>query len=194
VQDCQRGGLSKASFVEIEDIHRLLDSLENTISQLATETRESIQPTEAGELCLIIGEIMGWGSAYASEFPKKIGVNATTLSRFLRLDDRFHVSTKESRVIADRIRVYLRSLDQRTEFPTKGKRRKPRREVVAASSVRFDVPAQEWRLVDTKGDLKLKIAAVSSILDSIILQIAHANCPESEQALTKIERQLRCWR
>jgi hypothetical protein len=85
--------------MNLEQLHELLDQLDDTIRVVADADREWIETTEAGELCLIIGEVMGWtGSAYYADLPKLIGVRPVTLRKVQKLTGR--VTVKESRALA----------------------------------------------------------------------------------------------
>lgn len=86
----------------IEEVHRLLDDIETTIEFLSEERRHEIPVTEAGDLCLIIGDVMGWGSAY-SDMPSKLGISASILSKFVKLKGQVRVA--DARKIADRMRT-----------------------------------------------------------------------------------------
>nr|WP_049961971.1 hypothetical protein [Methylobacterium sp. B34] len=50
------------------------------------------------------------------------------------------------------------------------------------------IGAEAWRLVVPSNDLKAKIAALSSLLDSIISRIEGSNAPPDQQVLTQLER------
>lgn len=165
----------------LDEVHGILENLEATIEQLSQEQRSEIEVTEAGELCLIIGDVVGWGTAY-SDMPAKLGINASLLSKFVRLRGR--VRTSDARKIADRLRTYVRSFDQasrRTE-PTK----KAATENVLTKALSFQ--AEQWTAIKPSSNVKLKIAAVAGLLDQIIEQATKTNLPPDQQILTEIER------
>jgi hypothetical protein len=95
--------------------------------------------------------------------------------------------------VADRMRTYLKSQDQASAPPWKASPRKrpaPQRPPGASQNVRtVAVPGETWIAVRADSDIKMKIAAVASLLDSIIAQAAHSNLPPDDQILTSIERE-----
>ncbi|MBY0226277.1 MAG: hypothetical protein K2Q28_10775 [Hyphomicrobium sp.] len=50
------------------------------------------------------------------------------------------------------------------------------------------IPAEEWRFVQIAPGTKTRIAAISALLDTIIVRLAKTNLPAEEQVLSEIER------
>lgn len=172
--------------MDIERVHELLDQLEETIQLLADNEREQIDPKEAGDLCLIVGEVMGWGtgSAYYDDLPKLLGVRPVTLRKFHKLTGR--VSVSEARVLADRLRSYMRSLDQKSS-----------EEPADDADTRYVVPIEpklsfqgtQWVSVRPTIDLKQKIHTLSRILDDILLDLKRSNNSPEDRIFSELDRQ-----
>lgn len=170
--------------MDLDEVHSLLDRVEDEIRRLAAETRREIDVLEdAGELCLVIGELVGWDSAYNADASERFGLPPQLLTKFIRMRGR--VKTQEARIVADRIRNYLRSLDQRTpkprlvQPPVEGTRKAPP----------YGFPAQRWTTVPETSDVKSRIATLAALLDNIVEIATKSNNPPEEQILTAIERQ-----
>jgi hypothetical protein len=123
----------------------------------------------------------------------KLGINAAILTKFLKF--RGKVPIHMARSVADRLRSYVRSLDQvrpRREPPPsddRTTRRKPppqRAKILGETPLTFS--AEQWLMVHLTSETKVKIATISSLLDTIISQIKRTNAPPDFQAITDIER------
>jgi hypothetical protein len=138
--------------MNLDDVHQLLDQLDETIQVLAQDEREWIETAEAGKLCLIIGEIMGWsGSAYSAELPRIIGIRPATLSKFHKLKG--SVTVHECRVLADRLRTYLRGLDQATKNDDDDETMET---LVAPIDANLSFGGMQWVSVKSTKDIKHK--------------------------------------
>ncbi|MEH2498191.1 hypothetical protein V1294_004670 [Bradyrhizobium sp. AZCC 1678] len=163
----------------IEDIHRMLDGVEDIIADLENKP-DTIDVADLGELSLIILEIMGWTSTAYME--NRLSINPSLLSKFVKM--RGTVRKRDAIRVADRVRSFLKSEDQvsATEPPS-ATQREP------APPTRASYVAEQWMLVPRTSEAKQRINLVSVLLDSIILQVKGTNVPESEQLLTDLERQ-----
>ncbi len=176
----------KVPTMDIETVHELLDQLETTIQIIAVDDREWIDPTEAGELCLIVGEVTGWGtgSAYYDELPRLLGIRPVTLRKFHKLTGQVLVS--EARALADRLRSYLRALDQNSS--NKGADDTENR-YVAAIEPKLSFQATQWVSVPPTIDLKQKIHTLSRILDDILLELKRSNNAPEDIVFSELDRQ-----
>lgn len=169
---------------DIDEIHRLLGVVDEELFYLNNLKREQIDVVEdLGELCLVIGEIFGWGSVYYDDVVH-LGINPAILNKFAKM--RGTVKKRDAVAVAERVRSYLRSLDQKTV----------RDDVTPLASARdhtqpkqiLTVLASEWIAIEQSASTKGKILAIAALLDNIIEQTKKANLPPDEQILTEIER------
>ncbi len=91
-------------------VHRLLDKLDKTIRKLGARKAENIDVANLPELVEVMREVLGWTNAAYIEASLKI--NPAVLSKFVKM--RGSVPSHVARAVADRLRNYLRSQDQRS--------------------------------------------------------------------------------
>jgi hypothetical protein len=174
-----------AAMSDLEDVHRLLDDVEAVIQNLKAEPREAIDVLQdAGDLCLIVGEVVGWSTAY-SDGSKRLGISAPLLSKFVKMKGR--IRTRDALVVADRIRSHLRSLDQTSSVAVTPPANSQSGPEIRRTALTFT--AERWIAVPAASQIKGKIATIAALLDNIIEQAARSNLPEDQQILTAIERQ-----
>jgi hypothetical protein len=167
---------------DIEEIHRLLDELETIEVELDSETRDAVDAEEVPRLCTIVNEVIGWDTVYGTNAPQLLGISAPLLTKFAKM--RGTVRVRDARIVADRLRNYLRSLDQRTS-----------KEMIVPPTLVEPQPIQpisfeadRWTVIPASSEIQMKITAVATILDSIIEQTKRSNYPSDQQILTEIER------
>jgi hypothetical protein len=174
----------------IEDVHRLLEGLESLLSILRSPGPERILVEQLPELFETIHELGGWRNT--TYLQTKLGINGSLLNQFMQL--RGSIQRSDALKIADRLRSYLRSHDQATDAPDQqvrqssvpAKRKSSERK---AARLTTTIKADHWIALRESSEIKLKIGAIASLLDSIVQQIRHANAPPEDQILTDIERQ-----
>jgi len=171
--------------LEIDDVHRLLDEIASAIERLSIEPEGAIEVTAVPELCLVVNEISGWDRTAYSDMATAVGINPSILNRFLKMKGRVEVRT--AHIVADRLKSYLRGLDQRT-IQTRPQHAEPS-PILTAPTSRIGITAEKWAIVHNSSEIKSKILAVSTLLDSIIEQTKKSNYPPEKQILTEIERQ-----
>lgn len=164
---------------DVTEIQSFLDELDDVKRRLAGESRDQIDVTELSEISLVLGEILGWDTAY-TEMAKRLGIAASTLTKFVKMRGKVKVQT--AKAVTERLRTFLRSLDHAT--PQKS--RPIRRELV--SQPQFSFSGEKWIEIARPSDLSLKIAAIANLLNNIIEQVNRTNLPDDEQALSAIER------
>lgn len=174
--------------IPLDDIHRLLEKLEEARPKIKARPTKDVQVHIIPELSEVVLEVLDWtNTAYIEN---KLGVSPALLSKFVKM--RGVVSKNQALRLAERLRTYLRSEDQRTDnldsrsTPVQEPPQPPQN---AVATERVRVSADAWVSVAFSSETKAKIAVISSLLDSIIEQISRANAPEEEQALTQLERQ-----
>jgi hypothetical protein len=126
---------------------------------------------------------------------KTLGISAPILTKFLKF--RGKVPTRTARTVADRLRTYVRSLDQSTPKRVAARPSKSSGIVEISENSRprdagatpLTISAEQWSMVQLTAETKAKIAVISSLLDTIIVQMKRTNAPPEHQAVTDIERQ-----
>lgn len=177
---------SKVYVHPLEDVYRLLDTVERAIREIETVPTRSINVQEIPELSEVIIELLGWtNTAYIEN---KLGVSSSALSKFVKM--RGVVSKHVAGKIADRIRSYLKSQDQAFLHPeVQASVEKPEKRPTEKPAVSATFVGERWIAVTASSEIKMKIGAISALLDSIIEQTKWANEQPEEQLLTEIERQ-----
>jgi hypothetical protein len=94
----------------LRDVHRLLDTLDYAIHDLAAHKTENMDVADFPALSEVMREVLGWTNAAYIEANLKI--NPAVLSKFVKI--RGSVPLHVARAVADRLRNYLRSQDQRS--------------------------------------------------------------------------------
>jgi hypothetical protein len=166
----------------IEDVHRLIDTTEEAIRNIAARPTKSIQVTEIPELSEVVLEVLGWSSTAYME--NGLGINPALLSKFVKM--RGVVGKSDASKIADRLRSFLKSQDQ--TFLSPAINEKPKAKLHPREIAPVAIGGEQWVAVKFTSEVKLKIGAIASLLDSIIEQTSRANAPKDEQLLTDIER------
>jgi hypothetical protein len=90
--------------------HRLLDTLDRAIQDLAAHKTKNIDVADFPELIEVMREVLGWTNAAYIEASLKI--NPAVLSKLVKMRGRMPLHV--ARAVADRLRNYLRSQDQRS--------------------------------------------------------------------------------
>jgi hypothetical protein len=172
--------------MDIEEVHRILDDLDEVIRELSAEKREEVDTYEVVDLCRILGDVMGYGTAYG-DMATELRISPSVLNKFVKIEGR--VKVQAARILAERLRTYVRSHDQRTlrakpEEPASP----PKTPLPQTASQSLTFPAERWASIGASSDVKLKTAAVAALLDSIVEQTKRTNLPPDQQILTEIER------
>ena len=96
--------------IVLNAVHRLLDKLDKAIRKLGARKAENVDVADLPELVEVLREVLGWTNAVFIETSLKI--NPAILSKFVKR--RGSVPLHVARAVADRLRNYLRSQDQRS--------------------------------------------------------------------------------
>ena len=91
-------------------VHRLLDTLDKAIQKLGARKAENVDVANLPELVEVMREVLGWTTAAYIEATLKI--NPAILRKFEK--KRGSIPLHVARAVADRLRNYLRSQDQRS--------------------------------------------------------------------------------
>jgi hypothetical protein len=172
----------------IEDVHRLVEGLESLISSLRGPGPAKIRVDDLPELFETIHELGGWRNT--TYLQTQVGINGSLLNRFLKL--RGTISRADALKVADRLRSHLKSHDQASDAaPAKRRRGKPTKaaERTQKPDETLVISGDRWITIRASAETKIKIAAIASLLDTIIEQTTRANAPFEDQILTEIERQ-----
>lgn len=170
----------------IEDVHRLIDDVEEAMRAIDRASTDSIQIQQIPELSAVVLELLGWtNTAYVEN---ELSINPSVLNKFVKM--RGVIRKSLAKKVADRLRSFLKSQDQAFQQP--GAKQAPRSEQETKPSARATVgdtfAGEQWITVRTSSETQMKIGAISSLLDSIIVQTKGANEPPDQQILTAIER------
>lgn len=181
---------------QIDDIYDLLDVIDATISELSNDKRTDIDVTELPDFCLAVNEILEHDRTAYNDISMRLGINSATLNKFLKF--RGTVKIRAARTLADRLRSYVRSLDQATpDRPPPVRQSEEERKLATVTVLRAatnaDIPpltfaAEQWILLHVSSEMKIKINAITALLDSIIHQVQRTNNPPDKQVLTELER------
>ncbi|WP_279482228.1 hypothetical protein [Aureimonas sp. SK2] len=185
------------SDLPLDDVHRLLDVIERGIAELDDLDGQTIDVEDIPEICAAVIELNDWQQTAYNGNP--LGLEPAVLSKFVKM--RGQVSRQTARVVAGRVRSYLRSQDQLTDSQD------PVDEAddievddAQAGSPPADAPtdngqalslavtAERWVPVPMGSDIRRKIEMIASLLDSIVAQVERSNAPPDEQALTPLEK------
>jgi hypothetical protein len=171
----------------IEDVHRLLDGLETLISNLRQSGPAKLRVDDLPELFETIHELGGWRNT--TYLQTQVGINGSLLNKFLKL--RGEITRADALKVADRLRTYLKSHDQASDTTSphlgEGRSNKPASERKQSTEA-LVVTGEQWITVRGSAETKMKIAAIASLLDTIIKQTNRANVPPEDQFLTEIDR------
>jgi hypothetical protein len=91
-------------------VHRLLDKLDKAIRKLGARKAKNVDVASLPELVEVMREVLGWTNAAFME--AKLKINRAVLSKFAKMHG--SVPLHVARAVADRLRNYLRSQDQRS--------------------------------------------------------------------------------
>jgi hypothetical protein len=174
--------------VEIEEVHSLLDQIEDVIADLRSEKREELDVAEIYELSFIVQSVVDWGAT-----PPQLGVASSLLNKIQKM--RGQIRVRDALIVADRTRNWIRTFDQRSQEQLSGPEpiaqnltpvdegAKP-----SAPAPTFSFTAERWIAVGSSGEIKAKIHVISFLLEGIIDQTTRSNLPPEEQILTELER------
>lgn len=168
----------------LEDLYEKLEIVEEAIHKLDAATTQKVDVTDFPDFCLVVADLVGYSTAYGSDLAPQLRIDASTLNKFAKF--RGTVTTQTARALADRVRSYLRSLDQGTPKPRRETSQLPPQDATPPPDP--VIPAEEWRFVHIAPGTKTRIAAISALLDTIIVRLAKTNLPPEQQALSQIER------
>jgi hypothetical protein len=89
-------------------------------------------------------------------------------------------------MVADRLRNYVRSFDQRSTAPLAPTRTIAAEQTSPLDKATFSFTAERWALVGSTGEIKAKIHAISFLLERIIEQTGKSNLPPGDQILRSL--------
>jgi hypothetical protein len=180
--------------MRIEDVHAYLDQIEEVIAYLDSTSEERVPWERVDALGSAVRDIVDLRTAYVDG--PKLGIHPTILNRYIKFRDDYEAN--EARIVAQRVRSYLRNLDQAAErsdpesalkpLPSEPPAAEPLQERGRPRSEQMTVQAEGWKLVGPSSDLKVKILALSMLLDQIIETARGSNAPPERQVLSQLER------
>lgn len=182
---------------QIEHIHELLQDIEDELANLETITTSEVELAQLPGLCLAVSDVLGYGTAYSSLTSQELGVQSSLLAKFEKARGTLplHVVKK----VANRMRTFLRSMDQLTDADRDAYRAKFHEDLNSTSDSSdgthlgereygLAINAEKWVLVANSSEMQKRIAAVSFMLQEIIAIIEGTNSPPEQWVITELER------
>jgi hypothetical protein len=172
----------------IEEVHELLDTLEALIPKIDRLPTKNVQIQQVPELSEVVLVLLNWTNTAYME--NRLGIQPHVLNKFVKM--RGVVSKNVALRVADRLRSYLKGEDQAFAPSVQSDgddSATPPSSVSTRDTSTIEIFAgEQWVVVRSTSEIKLKISAVSTLLDSIIVQVRGANEPPDELALSEIDR------
>jgi hypothetical protein len=169
----------------LDDIHRMLDTIDIGIRKIGQIKTTNINLAQIWEVSEVILEVLG--STNTAYIENDLGISPSHLSKFVKM--RGSINKSQALAVAQRVRTYLKSLDQATprssNTPHAQSQQEPKER---REEPRIAVAASQWIAIRQTSEIKLKIGVISSPLDSIIEQAAHANVAPEDQAISELEK------
>ena len=172
----------------LDEIHEMLDLVEEAELAISAARGRSIDIEHNLGLSEVILRLLDWSSTAYVE--NSLGINSSLLSKFVKM--RGTIPRHQASAIASRLRTLVKSMDQvsSTAPPWREAAKPPKKkEAVPPKEKPVVVAGQQWVSVGTSSQIKIKIAAISSLLETIIEQTSRANAPPEDQILSELERQ-----
>lgn len=173
----------------IEDIHEMLDELDEAIEWLNSLEVSKIEVSEIPHLYFIIGQLSGWYSIYSSDLPTEINVPPSQLNKLKKI--RGIIDTYSALNVANRIKSFLRTVESNHSIsPTEEIIPKEQHENKTTIPVQkpLSVSSSEWILVKKSDSVQNHINALINIFDNTITRINNSNLPPEEYFLNELER------
>ena len=169
--------------ISLERLHEFIDGATEARDTFQHSEEETIHPGAWWPLCEAIIELDGiyLGPNLVIKAPQKM-INAFTRS-FEPVD------TKEAYILASKVVSFLRSIEgefsEETIPDSTSQEAKPEPEIEQSGP---EVQAVQWIVLPHTSTIKEQITEIAILLDSIIDSARGSNLPESERALSDIER------
>lgn len=180
--------------MRIEDVHEYLDKVEDVISFLNETANETVSFEEIDGLLEVVRALHGWKTAYGGG--PQLGISHSVLNRYVKFNEEYQ--TREAKIVAQRVRSFLRGQDQATSAREEMPHIEPPHQAVPTeesssckekgTAERLTVRGEGWQIVGTSPDIKIKINALSMLLEEVVLRARGTNAPPEQQALTQLER------
>lgn len=184
--------------VDLDQLYEFLDCLNydlELLRSLDSET-EQIEATELRGVCVSVGELFGYWTAYDSELARRLQISPKLLNNFIR---HFKpISVQEAKVLVSKLISYLKSIEGEIAAQETVEDQHDSTEVVSTAKDQEDeqqatregvrLAASEWAELPKSDTVKKSIAAISILLDSLVIIANSSNLPEERRALSKIER------
>ncbi|MEC9369535.1 MAG: hypothetical protein VX871_12685 [Pseudomonadota bacterium] len=182
-----------AKNLSLEEIYRLLDEVDEALEFVRGWTLPHIDPIEIPNLPYIVDELSGYYSIYSSDLPSQIGIPATTLQQLSARAGKRSMATHTALVVAERLKSFLRAQESSHasgEIVVTTEEKLDGSEIVEAipKASSPSIPAERWVIVPPSADIQERIRAVASLLETVLLQLAHSNLPENDQVIRGLER------
>lgn len=181
--------------IDIEELYRLLDGLEADLQLLNSEERgefDEVHPSEVPNISDAVLKVFGPWSAYGSELAQDLKIPADVINSFSRSFRPVYPNT--AKLLASRLISYLRSIEssvqprQASNEQEAAQQLEPEKRELAGTHTVTDSAESVWAPLPQSLDAQQLIAQVAVMIDSVILLARNSNLPQSDLALTQIER------
>ncbi len=173
----------------IEDIHEMLDQLDETIEWLNSIETLKIEVNEIPHLYFIIGQLSGWYSIYSSDLPSELNVPPSQLNKLTKISG--VIDTYSALNVANRIKSFLRTIESNHSISpieeTIPKERN-KNKTTELDHKPLSVSSSEWIFVKKSDSVQNHIHALINIFDNTITRINNSNLPPEEHFLNELER------
>lgn len=173
----------------IEEIHEMLDQLDEAIEWLNSIETSKIEVSEIPHLYFIIGKLSGWYSIYSSDLPSELSVPPSQLNKLAKI--RGVIDTYSALNVANRIKSFLRTIESNHSTPSSEEtfsENWKNNKTTITNQKSFSVSSSEWILVKKSDTVQNHINALVNIFDNTIVRINKSNLPPEEYFLNELER------
>lgn len=173
----------------IEDIHEMLDQLDEAIEWLNSIETSKIEVNEIPHLYFIIGQLSGWYSIYSSDLPSELNVPPSQLNKLTKI--RGIIDAYSALNVANRIKSFLRTVESNHSISPIEEtipEEKSENKTTIPDQKSFSVNSSEWVLVKKSDSVQNHIHALINIFDNTITRINSSNLPPEEYFLNELER------
>lgn len=179
--------------LSIDEVHYLISDVEESLSLLKGQTGDIAESWRLAGLTSAFLELYGGHIHYGSPEARELGVPPKLANALFKENAKIRLS--DAIILGNRLLSKLHTLE--SEFGGEFREREPDPPATekAESDAVFDKASggpseypSAWAIVPSAGPIKLKIAQISQLLDDIAYAVRSSNLPESERALSDIER------
>lgn len=175
----------------LDEVHDLLDAVEESLTQLSSRTENDVGPYETAGLATAFLALYDGFLDYGSSEARELGVPPKLAKSLLKPGAR--MARHDAMILGSRLRSLLRTLEGQLGAPIEprteeqGSSEKVADALNASVSTKPEAPSS-WAVVPQVTMVKAKAAQVAQLLDDIVYAVRASNLPEEDRALSDIER------